>query len=44
VGPVVSLDGCSKSHPIGIQSQDHPATSESQITNEILGINTDDNF
>ena len=46
VGPVASLDGCGKSHPIRIQIQspDHPATSESHITNDILGINTDDTF
>ena len=46
MGPVASLDGCGKSHPIRIQIQspDHPATSESHITNDILGINTDDTF
>lgn len=42
VGPVVSLDGCAKSHPIRIQY--HPATSESHITNDILAINTDNTF
>jgi len=44
VGPVASLDGCGKSHPIRIQSPDHPATSEPHITNDILGINTEDMF
>ena len=44
VGPVASLDGYGKSHPIRIQSPDHPAISESHITNDILGINTDDTF
>jgi len=44
VGPVASLDGCRNSHPIRIQYLDHPATSESHITNDILGINTGDTF
>jgi hypothetical protein len=41
---MASLDGCGKSHLIRIQSPDPPATSESHITDGILGVNTDDTF